>query len=103
MSPEEVRAVVDAAANASMEAYYWWATGLMVCIHAGFMMYEMGQSRVRNVLASGVKNILAFAFICSHLFQNFQAHFANAPININVLVADHASQFSSHFSTFFER
>ena len=63
MSPEEVRAVVDAAANASMEAYYWWATGIMVCIHAGFMMYEMGQSRVRNVLASGVKNILAFAFI----------------------------------------
>ncbi|SVA89967.1 uncharacterized protein METZ01_LOCUS142821 [marine metagenome] len=68
MSPEEVRAVVDAAANASMEAYYWWATGIMVCIHAGFMMYEMGQSRVRNVLASGVKNILAFAFIIPTFF-----------------------------------
>ena len=31
----------------------------MVCIHAGFMMYEMGASRVKNSLASGTKNILA--------------------------------------------
>jgi ammonia channel protein AmtB len=68
MSPEELRAVIDAAANASMEAYYWWATGIMICIHAGFMMYEMGQSRVRNVLASGVKNILALAFIIPTFF-----------------------------------
>ena len=42
MSPEEVLAVVNATANASMEAYYWWRTAIMVCIHAGFMMYEMG-------------------------------------------------------------
>ena len=68
MSPEEVLAVVNATANASMEAYYWWCTAIMVCIHAGFMMYEMGVSRARNVLASGVKNILAFAFMIPTFF-----------------------------------
>jgi len=68
MSPEEVLAVVNAAANVSMEAYYWWCTAIMVCIHAGFMMYEMGVSRAKNVLASGVKNILAFAFMIPTFF-----------------------------------
>lgn len=47
----------------SVEAFYWWCTGLMVIIHAGFLAYEMGASRKKNVLASGIKNILAFAFI----------------------------------------
>ncbi|MEO1207501.1 MAG: ammonium transporter [Pseudomonadota bacterium] len=46
-----------------VEIFYWWCTALMVCIHAGFLAYEMGASRSKNVLASGVKNILAFAFI----------------------------------------
>lgn len=47
----------------NMEAYYWWCTAIMVLIHAGFLAYEMGASRSKNVLATGIKNILAFAFI----------------------------------------
>ncbi len=47
----------------AVEAFYWWCTGLMVIIHAGFLAYEMGASRKKNVLASGIKNILAFAFV----------------------------------------
>ena len=35
----------------------------MVLIHAGFLAYEMGASRSKNALASGIKNILAFAMI----------------------------------------
>ena len=35
----------------------------MILIHAGFLAYEMGASRQKNVLASGIKNILAFAFM----------------------------------------
>lgn len=35
----------------------------MIIIHAGFLAYEMGASRAKNVLSSGVKNILAFAFM----------------------------------------
>jgi len=51
-----------------MEIFYWWCTAIMVCIHAGFLAYEMGASRAKNVLASGVKNILAFAFIVPTFF-----------------------------------
>lgn len=52
----------------AVEAFYWWCTGLMVIIHAGFLAYEMGASRKKNVLASGIKNILAFAFVIPTFF-----------------------------------
>lgn len=45
------------------EVYYYVTIPLMVIIHAGFLAYEMGASRMKNVLASGIKNILAFAFM----------------------------------------
>jgi len=56
------------AGTINMEIFYWWCTGLMVIIHAGFLAYEMGASRAKNVLASGIKNILAFAFIIPTFF-----------------------------------
>ena len=65
-------AALEASAGMSntvnMEIFYWWCTGLMVIIHAGFLAYEMGASRAKNVLASGIKNILAFAFIIPTFF-----------------------------------
>jgi len=45
------------------ETFYYLSIPLMVLIHAGFLAYEMGASRLKNVLSSGVKNILAFAFM----------------------------------------
>ncbi len=45
------------------EAYYFITVALMILIHAGFLAYEMGATRVKNVLSSGIKNILAFAFV----------------------------------------
>ena len=45
------------------ETYYYLSIPLMIVIHAGFLAYEMGASRHKNVLASGIKNILAFAFM----------------------------------------
>ncbi|MEI4473030.1 ammonium transporter [Frigidibacter sp. MR17.24] len=45
------------------EIFYWWCTALMLAIHAGFLAYEMGASRAKNALASGIKNLLAFAFL----------------------------------------
>ena len=45
------------------ETYYYLSIPLMIIIHAGFLAYEMGASRLKNVLASGIKNILAFAFM----------------------------------------
>ncbi|MGF1630299.1 MAG: ammonium transporter [Kiloniellaceae bacterium] len=52
----------------NMEVFYWWCTALMFIIHAGFLGYEMGASRKKNVLASGIKNILAFAFMIPTFF-----------------------------------
>jgi Amt family ammonium transporter len=45
------------------ETFYYVTIPLMMIIHAGFLAYEMGASRMKNVLSSGVKNILAFAFM----------------------------------------
>lgn len=45
------------------ETYYYLTIPLMVLIHAGFLAYEMGATRMKNVLSSGVKNLLAFAFV----------------------------------------
>jgi len=45
------------------ETYYFLTIPLMILIHVGFLGYEMGASRMKNILASGIKNILAFAFM----------------------------------------
>jgi len=49
--------------TAVAEVYYYITIPLMVLIHVGFLAYEMGASRSKNVLASSIKNILAFAFL----------------------------------------
>lgn len=62
----QVAALEVKAANTNRifaETYYYITIPLMVTIHAGFLAYEMGASRMKNVLASGIKNILAFAFV----------------------------------------
>ncbi|MEQ8666841.1 MAG: ammonium transporter [Rhodospirillales bacterium] len=61
----EVAALKSAAAVTNTmfaETYYYLTIPLMILIHAGFLGYEMGATRMKNVLASGIKNILAFAF-----------------------------------------
>ena len=63
MTPEEIESALTWSTNLNLEIYYFWATAIMILIHAGFLMYEMGASRVKHTLASGTKNILAFAFI----------------------------------------
>lgn len=72
MNEEAVQAAIDAAlaghTTINLEIYYWWCTALMICIHAGFLAYEMGASRSKNSLASGTKNILAFAFMIPTFF-----------------------------------
>ncbi len=68
LTVQELQAMVEMAGVINMEVFYWWCTGLMVIIHAGFLAYEMGASRQKNALASGVKNILAFAFIIPTFF-----------------------------------
>ena len=40
------------------ETFYYLTIPLMIIIHAGFLAYEMGASRAKNVLSSGVKNLI---------------------------------------------
>jgi len=68
MSPEELKQLVEMSGTINMEVFYWWCTAIMVLIHAGFLAYEMGASRVKNTLAAGMKNILAFAFTVPAFF-----------------------------------
>ena len=59
----EIEASASVTNTIFAETYYYLSIPLMVLIHAGFLAYEMGASRMKNVLSSGVKNILAFAFV----------------------------------------
>ena len=60
---EALEAAVALTKTVNAEVFYWWCTALMIAIHAGFLAYEMGASRAKNALASGLKNLLAFAFL----------------------------------------
>jgi len=59
----ELKAANAVGNTVTAEIYYYLTIPLMILIHVGFLMYEMGASRMKNVLASGMKNILAFAFM----------------------------------------
>ena len=59
----ELKALNAAGNTMFAETYYYLSIPLMILIHAGFLSYEMGASRQKHVLASGIKNILAFAFV----------------------------------------
>jgi ammonium transporter, Amt family len=45
------------------ESYYYWASVFMLVIHVGFLAYEGGASRAKNVLATMVKNLLTLSIV----------------------------------------
>lgn len=45
------------------ESYYYWASVFMLLIHAGFLAYEGGVSRTKNVLATMVKNLITLSTV----------------------------------------
>jgi ammonium transporter, Amt family len=45
------------------ESFYYWASVFMLLIHAGFLAYEGGASRTKNVLATMVKNLLTLSSV----------------------------------------
>ncbi|MEM6451019.1 MAG: ammonium transporter [Cyanobacteria bacterium P01_D01_bin.105] len=45
------------------ESYYYWASVFMLLIHVGFLAYEGGASRAKNVLATMVKNLLTLSIV----------------------------------------
>ncbi len=60
---EELMLMAQTTNRMFAETYYYLTIPLMMIIHAGFLAYEMGATRVKNVLSSGIKNLLAFAFV----------------------------------------
>lgn len=45
------------------ETYYYWASVFMLVIHVGFLAYEGGASRAKNVLATMLKNLLTLSTV----------------------------------------
>ena len=67
MTPE-VQEAFDAMTGTNMEFFYWVSIALMFLIHAGFLAYEAGASRVKNVLAAATKNLMALAIVIPGFF-----------------------------------
>jgi ammonia channel protein AmtB len=66
--PPEVEDAIASMAAVNNEFFYWVSIALMMLIHAGFLAYEIGASRSKNVLATAMKNLLAFATIVASFF-----------------------------------
>ena len=45
------------------EQYYFWTVVFMWLIHVGFMSYEAGASRRKNVMSTAIKNIMTIAVV----------------------------------------
>src|SRR4029079_12837047 len=45
------------------EQFYYWTVVIMWLIHAGFMSYEAGAARRKNVMSTAMKNILTIAVV----------------------------------------
>lgn len=67
MTPEVTEALETVNA-VNMEFFYWVSIALMLIIHAGFLAYESGASRVKNVLAASMKNLLTLAVVIPSFF-----------------------------------
>lgn len=60
---QELQDALTAQSGVNLEFFYWVSIALMFLIHAGFLAYETGASRVKNVLASSMKNLMTLAIV----------------------------------------
>jgi Amt family ammonium transporter len=65
---EEIQSALDTANAVNNEFFYWVSIALMVLIHAGFLAYEAGASRVKNVLATAMKNVMTLPVVIASFF-----------------------------------
>ncbi len=64
MSPDDIKLFADK----TIETFYFWTGVLMWLIHAGFMAYEAGVTRRKNVLMTMMKNLLTCAVVTPTFF-----------------------------------
>jgi ammonia channel protein AmtB len=60
---EEVNARVDLDSAILAETFYFWTVVIMWLIHVGFMAYEAGAARRKNIMSTAMKNILTIAVV----------------------------------------
>ena len=63
MDTETLNAMVGMDSKVLAEQFYFFTVVLMWLIHAGFMAYEAGVARRKNVMATALKNILTIAVV----------------------------------------
>ncbi len=62
-TPEELQEQVTLDSLVLTEQFYFWTVVIMWLIHAGFMAYEAGAARRKNVMSTAMKNILTIAVV----------------------------------------
>ncbi|MGH7540103.1 MAG: ammonium transporter, partial [Gemmatimonadota bacterium] len=62
-TPEELQEQVSLDSQILTEQFYFWTVVIMWLIHVGFMAYEGGASRRKNVMSTAMKNILTIAVV----------------------------------------
>jgi ammonia channel protein AmtB len=62
-TPEDIDAKVNLDSLILTEQFYFWTVVIMWLIHAGFMAYEAGAARRKNVMSTAMKNILTIAVV----------------------------------------
>jgi ammonia channel protein AmtB len=60
---EELEARIDLDTQILTEQFYFWTVVVMWLIHVGFMAYEGGASRRKNLMSTAMKNILTIAVV----------------------------------------
>ena len=63
MTPEELGAQITQDSKVLAEQFYFFTVVIMWLIHAGFMAYEAGVARRKNVMSTALKNILTIAVV----------------------------------------
>src|SRR5688572_33501536 len=62
-TPEELKEQIDLSAAIQGETFYFWTVVVMWLIHVGFMAYEAGAARRKNIMSTAMKNILTIAVV----------------------------------------
>ena len=62
-SPDELTKQVTLDSKVLAEQFYFFTVVIMWLIHAGFMAYEAGVARRKNIMATALKNILTIAVV----------------------------------------
>jgi ammonia channel protein AmtB len=62
-TPEELKTQIDLSAQIQTETFYFWTVVVMWLIHVGFMAYEAGAARRKNLMSTAMKNILTIAVV----------------------------------------